>query len=266
MQLFDFIEYKIFLKETIKNQQSVRGLKGQLALAAGCKVSYLSQVLSSHVHLTPEHALGLAVFWQFDEIQTKYFLNLVHLGRAGSLNLKKYHQQELKKLKEKFQNLSKKFKKDHINDHAGQVQYYSHWAYAAIHLYLTIPQLHSIDEIANKFQLPLNQVSTVLRNLEEMGYVKNEGKKWEVTKSNIHLPDSSPLHAINLLNWRNKAVQSAQLKSPTSIHYTAIHSLSKNDLQKIREMLVEIIEKSRKVVSKSPEEELTCVNIDFFIP
>ena len=58
------------------------GYQRQLSEAAGCHTSYLSQVLADKAQLTPDHAAGLAVFWQWNETASEYFLTMVQLERA----------------------------------------------------------------------------------------------------------------------------------------------------------------------------------------
>jgi len=63
--VFNHLDYKDFLKIQIEENHEAYGYKSRLAKAANCQKSFLSQVLNSHIHLTPEHAVGLCQFWKF---------------------------------------------------------------------------------------------------------------------------------------------------------------------------------------------------------
>src|SRR6185312_140032 len=69
----------------------------QLAEAAGCQRSFLSQVLASQAHLNADHAIGLATYWNLPEIEKDFFLNLVSFARASSKTLKEYFSKKIEK-------------------------------------------------------------------------------------------------------------------------------------------------------------------------
>jgi len=62
--LFSSENYKAYLKSVLDGPGKERGYQSRLAEAAGCQRSYLSQVVHSTPHLTPEHAMGMAQFWK----------------------------------------------------------------------------------------------------------------------------------------------------------------------------------------------------------
>src|SRR5687768_13356982 len=92
MRIFNFLDYKKYLKEVIRENRGTHGYKTRLAKAAGCRSSYLSQVLHGNFDLSPEHALGLANFWGLSTTEKDFFIQLVHLARAGTKELKKYYE------------------------------------------------------------------------------------------------------------------------------------------------------------------------------
>ena len=59
MRIFEFNSYKSYLSHYIETSGR-RGLISELAKAAGCTHSYLSQVLNGKPELTPDHAWALA--------------------------------------------------------------------------------------------------------------------------------------------------------------------------------------------------------------
>src|ERR1700722_8117600 len=111
MNLFENTDYKDVLHTQIAANRDRRGYRSELAQAAGCQLSFLSQALHSHVHLTPDHAAGLATFWGFDHDERDYFLELVNLARAGSQVLKKILLKRLEEIKDRHENLARRYKK-----------------------------------------------------------------------------------------------------------------------------------------------------------
>lgn len=77
MILYNYQDYKSYLRDRCAERSSARGFQSLLAKAAGCQAPFISQMLRSHVHITPDHACGLAEFLGLDEVETEYFLNLL---------------------------------------------------------------------------------------------------------------------------------------------------------------------------------------------
>jgi hypothetical protein len=72
------------------------------------------------------------------------------------------------------------------------------------------------------------------------------------------------LNAVNHLNWRQRGFQKLAETEQEGIHYTAVHSLSADDYLVIRNLILKMLEDSRKVVEPSKEEELICLCCDVF--
>jgi hypothetical protein len=51
---------------------------------------------------------------------------------------------------------------------------------------------------------------------------------------------------------------------PHSFHYTGVHSLSHADHQRLRKELIQFLEKFHREIVPSPEETISCLNLDFF--
>ena len=264
MSLYNEIDYKMVIQKKIEENSLARGYKTQLALAAGCQKSFLSQVLHSHIHLTPDHAMGLTVFWGLLPDERDYFLELVQKDRASSRSLKELSASRLQEIRRRNQDLATRFQKTKPIEEAQQALYYSSWHWSAIHIMLTIPVFSYSHAIASRLLLPEAFVIQCLENLQQMRLVVKQGKKWRVTQNDIHLPQDSPLTAMNHGNWRNRAVADAQMRSPGNVHYTALHSLSRKDFDVIKGILLSALDKSRQIVKPSSEEELACICVDWF--
>jgi len=265
MKVFGFSDYKAFLKHQVALNRAQGGYKTTLANAAGCKPSFLSHVLHTHVHLTPDHAVGLALYWGFNDLEQDYFLELVNLERAGSKTLTEHIKRKLESILEKQENLAARFQKKKPVTDSEQHIYYSSWHYSAIHILLTIPQFQSSRAISQRLNLPIEFVKKALNELDGMGLAAYTDDRWQATKRDIHLPRDSHLTTTNHFNWRNRAIEHAQTTKEQGIHYTAVHSLSKKDFERIKQLLLESLDKSRGIVGPSKEEEIACMTLDWFL-
>lgn len=260
--LFTFSDYRTYIKARIKTGPA-RG-QGRLAAAAGCTPSYLSQVLNTQVQLTPDHAARLTAFWRFDEVETDYFLALVELERCASAELRQILTRRMTTIQKSRQRVTRRVEaKDEI-PLARQVGYFAHPMTAAIHLATRIPTLRSTRAIAERFGLPEDLVASTLDSLKTLGLVRGGSQQWQAVDVNFHLPDTSPVTVVNHANWRHQAVQRMHTGQRDGVHYTALYTLARGDIAKLREEILELIERSRRVVLSAKDETLTCFQCDFW--
>lgn len=261
---FNEIDYLEIINEKIELNKAVIGYKTLMAKACGCQKSYLSQVLRGQTHLTLDHGYGLSDFFQLTELEKEYFLTLLQIQRSGSLEFKNYLEGKLKDLRKKNDDFASKFKSNAPTTNSEHLsKYYSNWHYNAIHMICGIEEFRSVEAIAKKLKLSEKLVQTTLEELQEMGLVKKENHLWINTDNYLHLPKESPYHRLNHTLWRQKATENTFL-ADDNLNYTAIYTLSKEDSEELRGILKKAIDKTRDVVIKSEEEDIVCLNIDYF--
>jgi uncharacterized protein (TIGR02147 family) len=264
MSAFQHQDYKNVLREKIHENQGVSGYKGKLAEAAGCQRAYLSQVLSSHVQLTPDHAAGLALFWGLSALERDYFMELVNHARAATPALRRLIESRLEVMKDKQNSVSGRIGKPRIESIQLQSQYYSSWHYSAIHILITIAKYRTPSAIAERLSLSEDIVAAALTVLEQMGLAKRAKGGWIPVSFDLHLPKNSPLTNVNHMNWRTRAVQNAQRDGTDAVHFTAVYSLSEKDFQLLRTRMLQFISETRDVALSSSEEDLVSFTCDYF--
>ncbi len=208
--------------------------------------------------------MRLALFWNYDENESEYFIQLVHLGRTSFQPLKNKIRARLKELKAARENLAKRFQQNSIQDSEAQALYYSSWIPSALHVMVDIQNLRTLESISKYLGLPTDVVKKQLEALERLGLVKREDGRWHPGGKNIHLPKASPFTAINHKNWRDRAHINAQRPEQDGLHYTAIQTLRLQDFELIKDLLLKFIEQQRKIVGPSESEELACFTCDWF--
>jgi len=264
--VFAFKNYKSYIQSRIANDPNNWGVMTKLAKAAGCQRPYLSRVLSSEAHLTPAQAFGLSKFWGLTENESEYFLALLELERAGSPEYQEYWKRKLADAKKRHENISKLVNRASAAENARDLHYYSAWYWTAIHILVSIPKFQSEAKIAEKLNLSILQVRSVLLELESWGAVRREGTKWLFHAREQHIPKDSPLVSFHHQNWRQQAVISSQLRKPESIHYTVVQSVSFADYERIKQVILEMIQNTTAIAGPSKEEQLMCMTCDFFEP
>jgi hypothetical protein len=265
VSLFNYINYKDFLNSQIASNSDFKGYRTKLAEAAGCQKTYLSQVIKTNVHLTPEHGIGLAAYWRFDSLETNYWLNLIHWGRTSHFKLKRMIEEQLNSLKNERENLSKRFSEKPLEDYESQSIYYSSPVYGIVHMLVGVDSFQTPASISKRLNLPLEFTREILKELQQMGLVTFEKNLFIPTSKNIHLPKDSPLNYINHQNWRNRAMLDIQAKLSDGVHYSSVHTMTTKDFLKVKDILIEIIEAQRSFIKSSlKEEEVVCFTCDWF--
>ena len=267
LRIFDFEDYKAYLKARVSAAKKDKhtGYSAALAAAIGAPAPFVSQVLHTHVHLTLDHGIRAALFWSFTSLEREYFLALVSHARAGSAELREYLEGRLGVFRDQASRLDKRFQQEKISSEEAQWAYYANWTIQAIHMALTVPALQTPTAVAARMHLPEAEVLLALEQLEKLGLAAKQGGRWNASHTIVHLPKNSPASRMNHCLWRQRATQSILGSgSREQLNYTGVYTLSRADFAKVRDLLVEALEKSHKVVGPSPAEELACVALDWF--
>lgn len=263
MSIFEAKSYVVFVKEKIHENSSVYAYKAQLAKAANCQRSYLSQVLAEKTHLTLDQAFKLAGFWNLDSIETQYFVHLVSKDRATTQELRNFYISLMEDLKQQQTNLAVRYQKQDAAL-SEQAIYYSDWLFAALQMLITIPKYQTVSALCQRLALPSNIIEASLKKMEKIEFVARKGDRYIPNKVNLHISSDSIFNSINHRHWRERAVQNSSLGLAESLHYTAIYSLSEKDIRRLQKMLLTFMDETRKIVAPSAEEDVICLNLDFF--
>lgn len=262
IDLFTYEDYKDYLNDYTQEQE--RGFKLKLAEAAQCQPSYLSQVLKGSVDFTMEQAFLVSRFLAHTPVESKYFLLLVEISRSGHHELKVFFHKQLDEIKLSRQNLKKRLSNtDDIPEEAQHV-YYSSWIYAAIHVALSTAKYNSPKELAERFHLPKDLVVEVINFLESIGLIEVKKGIYQLTKKSLYLGKNSVFVQRHHINWRSQSLQSVEKNLTEDFHYSNVTAIAKKDFEKIKELYIQTIEKSRQIIGPSKEEEVYAITLDVF--
>ncbi len=263
LSVFSFSNYKKFLQMLLKDSW---GLITKVAEGAGCQRAYLSRVLSENenIHLTPDHAHGIAKHFEMSPSEAEYFMALVEFASASSESYRDFVERKLVYLSREHENLKRQKGRERLEASEVQAQYYSSWHWSAIHVLVSIPQYQYAETIAVKLNLPLSTVHNCLQDLAKNGFVRFDSGRWVHASGNLNLTKSSPFITYHHNNWRARAVQDAQVRHTENIHLTIVQAMSRNAISEIKQLIFDFIRESSHVSSPSQSEEIMCTNLDFF--
>lgn len=266
--ILDKNDYLDVLKEMLKQHQSIRGYRSQLALAMGCQPAYLSHVLSGSAHMTPDHAIAASDFWGFDDLEREYFMLLLSRDRAATQKLQKFYQNQIsilavkirRQLKSKVSLESETVSKELV------IKYYLDWVPSAIHMALTLKGSHDYRSLAQFLKIKEVQAIKGLAVLKELGLVVENRGKLVLTQKKMHADDASEYAHLHQKNWRQQAVVKFEngVQKP-DFQFTGVASIDEKTFTQIRTILKEVTEKSKQKIQTAPEEIIACLNLDWFI-
>jgi uncharacterized protein (TIGR02147 family) len=264
--VFTHKSYRDYLKIKAEEADSNWGALTRLAKAAGCHRPYLSKVLAEEAHLTSSQLYALAKYWNLTEAQTEYLMRLLEIEKASRAEYREYLVQKNTELKRREENLSQVVSRRTSDLNVKDTLYYSSWIWSMVHVLTSVPQFQTPKAISERLSIPIVQIESILSSLESWGSVRQDKGRWKFAADEHHISKQSPLSTFHHSNWRAQAVLNSQRQLPDSLHFTVVQSVSSDDFERLREMVLEFLRAIAKVAGPSREEKVYALNCDFFEP
>jgi uncharacterized protein (TIGR02147 family) len=264
MQVYDFTDYRLYLKQAYSGSGRGRGKRGLLANYLNCQPSFLTQVFMERAHLSLEHALSTCDYLRFDESESQYFMLLVQKAKAGTKKLEDFFEKELKKIREKRDSIDARIRiQTHLSAEE-QMTYYSVWYYSAIHILCSLPNIKTSEDISEYLGLDLLTVKEAMHFLKDKGFVTQSDGDVGIGSRRIHLKKGNSMLPRHHANWRMKAITALDHEKKDELHYTAVLGISKKDYSLFRERMMSLLGELEPVITKSPEEIQVVMLLDLF--
>lgn len=265
MQIYEFEDYRKYLRFWISHRPGKgRGEISRLAKAAQCHVTYFSQALHGKVELGLEQAHRLNSPLGHSNLEAEYFLLMVMAARAGTKQLRDYFEKKQSAIKQDYFNLKNRIRSEEALSNDDKMTYYSAWYYIAVHVATSISYLQTKDKLSRELAIGPKKISEVLAFLVRVGLVQEKAGRYEYKSGHMHLPNDSPLISKHHTNWRMKAIANLETDFSEDLHYSSVVSIAEKDFPKVKEIMIEAIEKVRDLVRESPEEALVGYSLDAF--
>jgi uncharacterized protein (TIGR02147 family) len=262
--LFDYKDYRAYLRNSLPVSGEGRGARAKLAAHLHCQTSFISQVFNDRVHLSLEQAILVSDFLRHSEDEKKFFMLLVHKDRAGTLPLITHYQKEIELILHSREIIKNRIKIETQLQPEDQEVYYSSWHYLAIHILSALPRFKNAHDIAQRLRLPKALVDRCLKFLLERGFVKEFGGALGIGKTRIHLDRHSPLFPRHHSSWRMRSIQAVDEEDRDNLFYSGVIGIAAADYQKLKEILLRAIENTEEIIRDSKEDEAYCIGIDLF--
>lgn len=265
MDVYVIEDYRQLIRGLIESKpKQGYGQLTRLATHIGVNPTYLSQILSGLKNLSDDQGYLAAEFFGLNERETFYFLLLIQKERAGSHQVKKLIDRELKSRQSEAKKLKNRIVTETELTQEAKAIFYSDWAYTAIHALTSIEGYQTVDLIADHLALPRSRVGEIVDWLLRHGLCKEARGRLSVGPATTFVERESPLSTRHHSNWRLKAIEKMQRGAEEDFFFTAAFSVSEKDYQDFRMELVALIDKLAKRVGKSEPERLAAIDIDLF--
>lgn len=262
--IFRFFDYKRYLESYLKSSPKAgRGLLTQLGQSLGMTSAQVSHVMRGDRELTPEQALGTAKFLGLREIEMHYFVELVALARASSLELKEFIHKRLAALKAEGSELRNQVPTHRELSDEEKARFYSSWMYSAVRLLSSIRPLQ-IEDVVREFSISRERAASILNFLLETSLCVSSPHGARMGSRSTFVPRTSPFIGKHHSNWRARGLEKSEQELETDLFFTSPVSMSNPDFEKFRLKLIELIKEFSDIVRDSPEETVACLNFDFF--
>lgn len=257
--------YRQFLNAWISDQQNNgRGIKSRMSEVIGTKTGFITQVFQELADFSLEQALGLASWMGLNEKEKEYFLVLVQRDRAGTKDLKDYFNAQLNKLSDAQNNLSQRLEIKRVPSEVNQSIYFSSWTYSCAHVLLTCRGPHTAQSMALRLGISLSTCREILDFLVQSDLAKEKNGQYETGEARMHLGTDSPNLLKHHLNWNLRGMQAIEADLKKGVHYSSVVSVSKEDYARVREGLVQAIEKAKSIIKESPGEVVCGFTLNLF--
>ena len=249
----------------LRHESNDRGYRTKMAKALNVHPSYITRIVSEAALISPDQAIALSKFWGFSELQTEYFFWLVMVARASIPSMRSFAQENVAKLRIQLSELGSDLQTEILND-AEHIEYYSSWTYAAVHMFLTLNTPPSVEEIAKRLGIADNTVRAIINYLQQKSLIEfsKNSSQIRTKKESVHLSNKSTLASRQHQNFRLLGTNRVGQPGLQDVRYSGFHTLSKGDLNKLRDHIRQFLVEIDRTVRPSSPEIVFAITLDAF--
>jgi uncharacterized protein (TIGR02147 family) len=266
ISIYDFTDYRDFLKSWIASvPEKSRGQLARISEAGNVHKTTLSQVFHGSKDLSLEQAQRIGQYLGLNFGEIEFFLLLVNFSRAGTTDLKDCYSRQIEARRKNHQQLSNRVSRTRDLSSEERSIYYSNWIYSAVRNLSAIESFRTPSKIAAHLGIDPSLMNQVLDFLLNTGLCVQDRNGIRPGPQMTHLEAASPLVSRHHGNWRIKAMERhPMLRMDEELAYTAPMTLSVSDVEKIRALLADVVQRTDEIVGPSKSEKLYCMCLDWF--
>ncbi len=262
--IYTYKSHQEFIEAMLAQESFGRGARTAMAEFLGVQKSFVSLVLSKKVDFTLEQTLKIAKFLRLDADDQKFLLLMAGRDRAGSIDLRNFYEDELKKIRDEREKIHTQIQSESSLSEAEYSLYTSAWYHPVIHMCLRNPALKTAEKISKVLKISPEEVSASFKLLEKIGFAERIKGVWHSKVVRFNAEKESPgLRALHS-TWRHMATHSLHSPDPKDLHYTVVASADAKALETLRQMILELVKNFEPVIQKADDKEVVAFTIDLF--
>jgi uncharacterized protein (TIGR02147 family) len=240
-----------------------RGEFKKIALSLRIHTTLLSQVLSGRKTFTEAQASRICAYMGLNALETDYFIKLVQIDRAETEDLKRIYRRHLSQLSAQAKEASRRVPASRKMSERDSAIYYSSWQYSQIRLLTSIEGFQTATDISRRLSLSMSRTAEILDFLVSCRLCVEHNGRYSRTEENTHVEARSPLSIRHHQNWRSRSLGLMEALTPDDLAFTAPVAVSRDDVIKIRNRLLDVIAEVAQTVKDSPSEETVYLAVDW---
>ncbi len=257
--------YREFLKAELASPAQGRGSRSRLAEHLGVRLSYISIVLAGKQDFSPEHGMKIGNFLGLNAKETEHLILLIQWERAGSADLKRLYADQISRTqKERGRFTSYTSKETRALEEKELVEYYGYWDHITVHMCLRNPEFQSTQAISKRLGIEPARVLRSLALLEKIGFIQRRKDRYKLIDQHFHLGEKSTALRMHTINSRHAAIRSIDNENKDDLHYSIVVSADPEVREKIRNLLVDVINNSLPLIQNAKDELVFAINLDLF--
>ncbi|OIQ20848.1 MAG: hypothetical protein BM556_02575 [Bacteriovorax sp. MedPE-SWde] len=263
--IFEYSDYKKYTLELISTYpKEGRGVFSQLSKSLNVSSVLISKIFKGDKDLSIDQAVLTCDFFEFNELESDYFITLVSKARAASTETRKYFEKKLYDLQLKALDVKNRISKQNEISEEAKCEFYSSWIYTAIRQSCALEEINTEEDLCEIFKLPAHTIREKVEFLKNNGLLKEENNTLSLGMNSTYLSKDNPLIHSHRKNWRLKAIDSFTNNNENDLFFVAPMVISEEIATKLREKLLSVIQELYKDAPEQDAEATYCLNIDLF--
>lgn len=269
MSIYQHISYIEALDKAIEEQRTaVSGWTlSKLAEQSQMQPSYLTNVLKGRCDFNSDQLYRVCENLEFKVDEIEYLLLLLESKRTTYKNRKRQLEKKIEQVRSQQLRSEKYLKTKPVELSAEQLeQYYLNPYIPLVHIYLGfVSGPVNAETLAKNFLTTKEQMTGVLKVLEEIKYIRRKGTSYEVLVEGQHLPRESHILRPHHLMMRMKSLDQIQrMSAEQSYSFSATISTMPEVRTKIQSEFLKFLKAAEKLVKDHPSEKMYQINFDLF--
>jgi uncharacterized protein (TIGR02147 family) len=263
MDIFSYSDYKVLVNDLLLTKPNQgRGQYKRISEHLNVSSVLVSQIFKGRKDISIEQGHKLCDYFNFIELEKKFFVTLISSNRAGTFELRKFYDKELSELRKQAKSIVNRVKHKNVLSEEDKATFYSDWKYSGMRLACDLAQIVNISDLSSLFKVDEESIKSILEFLMTKGLVKSNNGNLEIGPSSTHISKSSPMVKNHHRNWRLKALESLDNLDDNEIMYTAPMTTSKEVYQNLNKKILKLIDEFVDEASSADGEDLYYLNID----